>query len=151
MKRLTLGGHTFKSRLFTGTGKFSAYDVMEKSLLASGTELVTVALKRISLSDSGDDMLRHLHHPGLKLLPNTSGVRTAREAVFAARMAREALGQNENGAAGTEVDEISWRVEGHGRGTAEGPASNPLQGAFLVPGSCLLPRHGIEVGSMDRC
>lgn len=94
MKPLILGGQPFSSRLFTGTGKFSAYDIMEKSLLASGTELVTVALKRVNLADAEDDMLSHLRQPGLRLLPNTSGVRTAEEAVFAARMAREALETN---------------------------------------------------------
>lgn len=91
---LVLAGRTFSSRLFTGTGKFSSSAQMEATLLASGTELVTVALKRINALDRQDDLLTQLAHPGIQLLPNTSGVRTAREAVFAAQMAREALETN---------------------------------------------------------
>ena len=93
-KSLVLAGQTFSSRLFTGTGKFSSSAQMKATLLASGTELVTVALKRINALDRQDDLLTHLAHPGMQLLPNTSGVRTAREAVFAAQMAREALETN---------------------------------------------------------
>lgn len=91
---LTIAGKTFESRLFTGTGKFGSAHLMEEALLASGTELVTVALKRIDARNSQDDMLVHLAHSQLNLLPNTSGVRTAKEAVFAAQMAREALETN---------------------------------------------------------
>ena len=94
MKPLVLGERTFGSRLFTGTGKFSSTDVMREAILASGSELVTVALKRVDLKDKDDDMIAHLRAPGVNLLPNTSGVRTAREAVFAAQLAREALGTN---------------------------------------------------------
>lgn len=91
---LTIAGKKFGSRLFTGTGKFSSATQMERSLLASGSELVTVALKRVDLEDQGDDILSHLKHPHINLLPNTSGVRNAKEAVFAAQMAREALETN---------------------------------------------------------
>jgi thiazole synthase len=91
---LLIAGHPFTSRLFTGTGKFGSAQQMEATLLASGTELVTVALKRIDAHTRQDNLLAHLAHPQFKLLPNTSGVRTAREAVFAAQMAREALGTN---------------------------------------------------------
>jgi thiazole synthase len=91
MDKLKIGNNEFGSRLFTGTGKFSSNGVMEKALLESGSELVTVALKRVDIQDKEDDLLAHLNHPGIRLLPNTSGVRTAKEAVFAAQMAREAL------------------------------------------------------------
>ncbi len=91
---LKIGDKTFSSRLFTGTGKFGDHHQMEDALLASGTELVTVALKRISADGEDDDILRHLHHPHIHLLPNTSGVRNAEEAVFAAQLAREALQTN---------------------------------------------------------
>lgn len=91
---LIIADKSFTSRLFTGTGKFSGNQVMEEALLASGTELVTVALKRVELGATEDDLLTHLNHPQFNLLPNTSGVRTADEAVFAAKMAREALGTN---------------------------------------------------------
>jgi thiazole synthase len=86
---------TFKSRLFTGTGKFGSSVLMEQALLASESELVTVALKRVDLKNNeDDDLLFRLNHPSINLLPNTSGVRTAREAVFAAQLAREALETN---------------------------------------------------------
>ncbi|GAC1395477.1 MAG: thiazole synthase [Sediminibacterium sp.] len=91
---LTIAGKKFESRLFTGTGKFGNHQLMEEALLASGTELVTMALKRIDVSDNEDDILKYLHHPQFNLLPNTSGVRNAKEAVFAAEMAREALETN---------------------------------------------------------
>ena len=88
---LKIGGKTFHSRLFTGTGKFSNSQLMREALLESGSELVTVALKRVDLDDKEDDLLTHLSHPQINLLPNTSGVRDAKEAVFAAQLAREAL------------------------------------------------------------
>lgn len=92
---LKIADRSFTSRLFTGTGKFSDPSIMEAALLASGTELVTVALKRVSLDHTGsDDLMRHLGASHLNLLPNTSGVRTAKEAVFAAQLAREALETN---------------------------------------------------------
>jgi thiazole synthase len=91
---LTIANKTFNSRLFTGTGKFSSAEAMEEALLASGSELVTVALKRVDMNDPQDDILRHLQHAHINLLPNTSGVRTAKEAVFAAQLAREALQTN---------------------------------------------------------
>lgn len=94
MKKLVIAGKEFNSRLFLGTGKFSSNQLMEESILASGTEMVTVAMKRIELNDKEDDMLRHIVHPNIQLLPNTSGVRNAEEAVFAAQMAREAFGTN---------------------------------------------------------
>lgn len=94
MEKLVIAGREFSSRLFLGTGKFNSSEEMEKAILASGTEMVTVAMKRIELGDSEDDMLRHIVHPHIQLLPNTSGVRNAEEAVFAAQMAREAFGTN---------------------------------------------------------
>jgi len=94
MGKLRIADKEFTSRLFTGTGKFSSNQLMEEALLASGSELVTVALKRVELQNSNDDMIGHLNHPHLNLLPNTSGVRNAKEAVFAAELAREALGTN---------------------------------------------------------
>ncbi|WP_027000453.1 thiazole synthase [Eisenibacter elegans] len=92
---LTIADTTFHSRLFTGTGKFSASPLMREALQASGTELVTVALKRVDVhQQQGDDLLTHLQHPQWRLLPNTSGVRNAQEAVLAAELAREALQTN---------------------------------------------------------
>ena len=94
MKKLTIADKTFTSRLFTGTGKFSSSLLMEEALLASGSELVTMALKRVDVNDKEDDILTHLDHPQFNLLPNTSGVRNAKEAIFAAELAREALETN---------------------------------------------------------
>lgn len=92
MSTLIIAGKEFNSRLFLGTGKFSSNELMEKSILASGSEMVTVALKRIDLDNPDDDMLKHIVHPHIQLLPNTSGARDAEEAVFAAQMAAEAFG-----------------------------------------------------------
>ena len=91
---LKIADKIFGSRLFTGTGKFSSSQLMEKALLASGSELVTVAMRRVDMQSREDDILMHLNHPQLNLLPNTSGVRNAKEAVFAAQLAREALETN---------------------------------------------------------
>jgi thiazole synthase len=91
---LKIADKIFSSRLFTGTGKFSSATEMEKALLASGSELVTVALKRVDLQAQEDDILIHLRHAHINLLPNTSGVRNAKEAVFAAQLAREAMETN---------------------------------------------------------
>ncbi len=91
---LEIAGKKFNSRLFTGTGKFSSSQLMAEALYASGSELVTVALKRVDVADNEDDILKHLNHPQFNLLPNTSGVRTAKEAIFAAELAREALETN---------------------------------------------------------
>lgn len=92
MSDLIIAGRAFKSRLFLGTGKFRSNAEMKAAIAASGTEMVTVAMKRIELGDSEDDMLVHVVRPEIQLLPNTSGVRDAEEAVFAAQMAREAFG-----------------------------------------------------------
>jgi thiazole synthase len=94
MKKFKIGDKEFSSRLFTGTGKFSSSQLMKEALLASGSELVTVALKRVDMHSNDDDILKHLLHSQFNLLPNTSGVRTAKEAVFAAQLAREALETN---------------------------------------------------------
>lgn len=89
---LKIADTTFTSRLFTGTGKFSSASVMQQAIVASGSQLVTMAMKRVDLRRGGDDILRPLQELGLRLLPNTSGAKTAEEAIFAAQLAREALG-----------------------------------------------------------
>lgn len=94
MQPLQIADKTFHSRLFTGTGKFSSTALMREALLASESELVTVALKRVDLHNQDDDMVAQLDHERIHLLPNTSGARTAKEAVFAAQLAREALETN---------------------------------------------------------
>ncbi len=94
MDILKIGDKEFNSRLFTGTGKFSASSVMKSALEASESELVTVALKRVDVQNEEDDILSHLTHSRINLLPNTSGVRDAKEAIFAAQLSREALETN---------------------------------------------------------
>ncbi|MBV7300451.1 thiazole synthase [Enterovibrio paralichthyis] len=91
---LKIADKTFSSRLFTGTGKFSSTRLMANSIAASGSELVTMALKRVDVQNPADDILAPLVASGINLLPNTSGAKTAKEAIFAARLAREALGTN---------------------------------------------------------
>ncbi|MFI3282101.1 MAG: thiazole synthase [Rikenellaceae bacterium] len=94
MKNLMIGGVEFSSRLFLGTGKFPSNDLMKRSIIASGSEMVTMAIKRIDTQNQEDDMLSHITIDGIQLLPNTSGARTAEEAVFAAQLTREAFGTN---------------------------------------------------------
>lgn len=92
---LIIAGKHFSSRLFVGTGKFAANAVMYEAIRASESELVTVALRRVDTkATGGDDLIDAVLAPGVSLLPNTSGVHTAEEAIFAARLAREALGTN---------------------------------------------------------
>lgn len=94
MEKLIIAGREFSSRLFLGTGKFSSYPIMKKAIIASETEMVTLAMKRVELGNEEDELLSHIVSPNIQLLPNTSGVRNAEEAVFAAQMAREAFGTN---------------------------------------------------------
>ena len=95
MSKLVIAGREFSSRLFLGTGKFNNNALMAQAIDVSGTEMVTVAMKRVELDDANDDLLTHItQNPRIQLLPNTSGVRNAEEAVFAAQMAREAFGTN---------------------------------------------------------
>ena len=91
---MKIAGKEFHSRLFLGTGKFSSNELMRQSIVASQTEMVTVAMKRLDLDNKTDDMLVHIKNPGIQILPNTSGVRNAKEAVFAAKLAREAFETN---------------------------------------------------------
>lgn len=93
MQPLKIGNTTFNSRLFLGTGKFGSNVEMGKAILASESELVTVALKRVDFETETDAILSNLPN-NIKLLPNTSGARNAKEAVFAAQLAREAMETN---------------------------------------------------------
>ncbi|MFN5443736.1 MAG: thiazole synthase [Crocinitomicaceae bacterium] len=94
IQKLKIADKEFNSRLFLGTGKFGSSEQMEEAVLASQCELVTVALKRVDLETETDDLLAHLNHPNINLLPNTSGARNAKEAIFAAQLAREAMETN---------------------------------------------------------
>lgn len=88
---LTIAGTTFTSRLIMGTGGAPSLEVLEEALLASGTELTTVAMRRLDPTVQGS-VLSVLDRHGIRVLPNTAGCFTAGEAVLTARLAREALG-----------------------------------------------------------
>lgn len=92
---LKIGDREFTSRLFVGTGKFASPELMLKSILASGSQMITVAMKRVNMmNEATDDMMTHINRDHVQLLPNTSGVRDAEEAVLAARMSREIFSTN---------------------------------------------------------
>src|SRR4051794_13069553 len=93
-KPLVIAGVEFRSRLFVGTGKYSSGEVMRASIAATGSQLVTVALRRVHIDGRPDDILDFLEPKRYRLLPNTSGVRDAKEAILAAELAREALETN---------------------------------------------------------
>ena len=89
--KLKIGEHEFASRMIVGTGKYDDLHVMARALEASGTQLVTVAVRRIDLSDkSGESILHYIDPDRYKLLPNTAGCYTADDAVRTAHLAREA-------------------------------------------------------------
>lgn len=92
MDTLKVGPETFSSRLFVGTGKFASNEQMLKALVASGSELVTVALKRVETDSQHDQLVEAITAAGAHLLPNTSGARNAEEAIFAAHLGYEAMG-----------------------------------------------------------
>lgn len=95
MDILKIGDREFTSRLFVGTGKFASNELMLNAILASESQMVTVAMKRVSTqSDADDEMLKHINRDHVQFLPNTSGVRNAQEAVFAAKLSRECFGTN---------------------------------------------------------
>lgn len=88
---LVIAGRSFSSRLIVGTGKFGSYEVMRRAIRASGTEMVTVALRRVDLdATGGPDILEFIDTERCLLLPNTSGAMDAEEAVRLAHLARAA-------------------------------------------------------------
>lgn len=92
---LRIGEKEFSSRLFVGTGKFSSPGLMLESIKASGSQMITVAMKRVNMmNEATDEMLTHINRDHVQLLPNTSGVRNAEEAVLAAQMSREIFRTN---------------------------------------------------------
>lgn len=88
---LNLGKHTFTSRLILGSGKYPNYDVMKQAWEASGTEMITVAVRRINLDNpQQESLLDHLDRKKYTILPNTAACYTADEAIRTAHIAREA-------------------------------------------------------------
>src|SRR6184192_1814286 len=87
---LVLGGKDFSSRLIVGTGKYSSNSIMREAHEASGAQIVTVAIRRVSLPGNGESILDFIDTARYTLLPNTAGCYTADEAVRTAYLAREA-------------------------------------------------------------
>jgi len=94
MDKLVIAGREFNSRLLVGTGKFASSEIMAEALQRSGTEIVTVALRRVDIENENDDMLRAIDRNKYLLLPNTSGARNADEAIRLSKLARAATGIN---------------------------------------------------------
>src|SRR5919202_453537 len=105
--KLIIAGRTFNSRLMTGTGKYSSIELMQQSIAASGSEIVTVAVRRVQTKAPGHEGLAEaLNWTKIWMLPNTAGCQTAEEAVRVARLGREMaklLGQEDNNFVKLEV------------------------------------------------
>lgn len=91
MEQWSIGDKRFSSRLIVGTGKYASVDETEKALIASGAEMITVALRRVDLKDRSSGSLMSMlgRHPEWTILPNTAGCFTADDAVRTLRLARE--------------------------------------------------------------
>ncbi len=87
---LVIAGRTFRSRLIVGTGKYASHAVMAQAHAASGADMVTVAVRRVNISDRSRESLLDYIGPDIFVLPNTAGCHTADDAVRTARLAREA-------------------------------------------------------------
>jgi thiazole synthase len=94
MDNLIIAGREFNSRLLIGTGKFASCELMAEAIEKSGTEIVTVALRRVDIENEDDDMLSAIDRSKYLLLPNTSGARSADEAIRLGKLARAATGIN---------------------------------------------------------
>ncbi len=93
MSALKIGDVELDSRLILGTGKYADFELMRDSFEASGTGMVTVAIRRVNLNDpSGESLLDYIDRDRYELLPNTAGCYTAMDAVLTCELAREALG-----------------------------------------------------------
>lgn len=91
---LVIAGEHFNSRLIMGTGGAPSHDILERAVLASGAEIVTVAMRRVTRGGDGRSILDVVQRAGCRVLPNTAGCYTARDAVITAQLAREALETN---------------------------------------------------------
>jgi len=94
VKDLIIANTNFHSHLLLGSGKFSSKKLMAEAVEASGSQLVTVAMKRVDVSKNEMDIGNFLRQLSIQLLPNTSGARNAKEAILAAELGREALETN---------------------------------------------------------
>jgi thiazole synthase len=88
----TLGSHSFRSRLIVGSGKYASFALQREATLASGAEMITVALRRVDLGKpKSENLLGHVPE-GVTVLPNTAGCKTVEDAVTTARLGRELFG-----------------------------------------------------------
>jgi thiazole synthase len=90
MSDLTIAGRTFRSRLIVGTGKYPSHQIMKAAHQASGTEMVTVAVRRVDISRRSESLLDYIDTARIFLLPNTAACYTAEDAIRTAHLAREA-------------------------------------------------------------
>src|SRR2546422_4990903 len=89
----TLAGREYRSRLIVGTGKYRSFEETRRAVEAAGAEIVTVAVRRVNVTDPGkENLLDHLPPDRFTILPNTAGCYTAEDALRTARLAREAGG-----------------------------------------------------------
>lgn len=127
--RLQIGSHTFGSRLVVGTGKYSSYAAMREALDISGTECITVAVRRERLIDAeGKNLLDFIDTRRYTILPNTAGCFTAEDAVRVARLGREILSQMNN----PGVDWVKLEVLGDKRTLLPDPMATLQATATLV-------------------
>jgi thiazole synthase len=128
---LKIGKYEFASRLIVGTGKYPSLEVMQAAHLASGADMVTVAIRRINLDDaSGKTMLDYIDRERMRILPNTAGCYTVKDALLTAHLARELL----------ETDLIKLEVIGDpdtlypdARGTLEAAEKLVADGFTVLP------------------
>lgn len=90
-KPLTIAGKEYSSRLIVGTGKYKTLDIMTQAHLAAGAQMVTVALRRVDLTDRSEQSFYHALPKGIDILPNTAGCFTKEDALRTARLAKEIL------------------------------------------------------------
>ncbi len=136
-KPLTIAGREFRSRLMTGTGKYRNFDEMQKSVVASGCEIVTVAVRRVQTNAPGHEGLAEaLDWQKIWMLPNTAGCKTAEEAVRVARLGREMaklLGQEDNNFVKLEVIPDSKYLLPDPIGTLEAAEQLVKEGFAVLP------------------
>ncbi len=131
---LKIGQYEFNSRLIVGTGKYPSMQVMQEAHAASGAEMVTVAIRRINLDDpTGKTMIDYIDRTKMRILPNTAGCYTAKDAVLTAQLARELL----------ETDLIKLEVIGDAQ-TLHPDARETLAAAeqLIADGFTVLPYIG---------
>jgi thiazole synthase len=150
---LIIAGKTFKSRLMTGTGKYRSIDEMQQSIIASGCEIVTVAVRRVQTKAAGHEGLAEaLDWTKIWMLPNTAGCQTAEDAIRVARLGREMaklLGQEDNNFVKLEVIPDAKYLLPDPIGTLEAATQLVKEGFAVLPyinADPLLAKRLEEVG-----